>query len=117
MIIKVGGLEPLGPIGVYAYDKKVKVANTRLPSVGFRSYSRIFAVSLQVTGDVSNKPGGRVPLLSARPAVTLATLNEGCYQFRRLVNRGMIGVNSLPKTVTRQRRGCNLNPGPSAPAR
>jgi len=23
--------------------------------------------------------------------------------------------NSLPKTVTRQRRGCDLNPGPSAP--
>jgi len=22
-------------------------------------------------------------------------------------------VNSLPKTVTRQRRGCDLNPGPS----
>jgi len=26
-----------------------------------------------------------------------------------------MGVNSLPKTVTRQRRGCELNPGPSAP--
>jgi len=26
-----------------------------------------------------------------------------------------MGVNSLPKTVTRQRRGCDLNPGPSAP--
>jgi len=25
------------------------------------------------------------------------------------------GVNSLPKIVTRQRRGCDLNPGPSAP--
>jgi len=24
-------------------------------------------------------------------------------------------VNSLPKTVARQRRGCDLNPGPSAP--
>jgi len=24
-------------------------------------------------------------------------------------------VNSLPKTVTRQRRGCDLNPGPAAP--
>ena len=24
-------------------------------------------------------------------------------------------VNTLPKTATRQRRGCNLNPGPSAP--
>jgi len=26
-----------------------------------------------------------------------------------------MGVNSLPKTVTRQRRGCDLNPGPCAP--
>ena len=26
-----------------------------------------------------------------------------------------MGVNSLPKTVTRQRRGYDLNPGPSAP--
>jgi len=26
-----------------------------------------------------------------------------------------MGVNSLPKTVTRQRRDCYLNPGPSAP--
>ena len=25
-----------------------------------------------------------------------------------------MGVNSLPKTVTRQRRGCDLNPGPTA---
>ena len=26
-----------------------------------------------------------------------------------------MGVNSLRKTVARQRRGCDLNPGPSAP--
>jgi len=26
-----------------------------------------------------------------------------------------MGVNCLPKTVTRQRRGCDLNPGSSAP--
>jgi len=26
-----------------------------------------------------------------------------------------MGVNSLPKTVTQQRRVCDLNPGPSAP--
>ena len=24
-------------------------------------------------------------------------------------------MNSLPRTVTRQRRGCDLNPGPTAP--
>ena len=26
-----------------------------------------------------------------------------------------MGVNSLPKTVTRQRRDCDLNQGPAAP--
>jgi len=26
-----------------------------------------------------------------------------------------MGVNGLPRTVTRQRRGCDLNPGPTAP--
>ena len=26
-----------------------------------------------------------------------------------------MGVNSLRKTVTRHRRGCDLNPGPTAP--
>ena len=68
----------------------------------------------QPAGDESHKPGGRLPLLSARLAVTVATLKRaGCYQFRCLVNT--MGVNSLPKTVTRQRRGCDLNPGPSVP--
>ena len=32
-----------------------------------------------------------------------------------LGERGTIDVNSLPKSVTRQRRGCDLNPRPSAP--
>jgi len=40
---------------------------------------------------------------------------KGCYQFCCLVNRGTMGVNSLPKTDTRHRRDCDLNPGPSAP--
>jgi len=51
-------------------------------------------LSSQPAGDVSHKPGGRLPLLSARPAVTLATLkrvatnfllgelrHDGCEQF------------------------------------
>ena len=66
--------------------------------------------------DVNHKPNGRLPLLSAWPTVTPAILKEGCYQFCCLVNRGTMGVNSLPKTVTRQQRcDCNLNLGPSAP--
>jgi len=60
--------------------KKVKVAHTRLPSVGFRSWSQFLAVSLQVTY-VSHKPGGRLLLLSARPAVTSATLKRAATNF------------------------------------
>jgi len=35
----------------------------------------------QPEGDVSHKPGGRLPLLSARPAVTLATLKRAATNF------------------------------------
>jgi len=90
----------------------IKVAHTRLPS-GVPEL--IPVLGSQPEGDVSHKPGGRLPLLSARPAVIVATLKKGCYQFHCLVNRGTMGVNSLPKTVTGQRRGCDLNTDPSAP--
>jgi len=35
----------------------------------------------QPAGDVSHKPGGRLPLLSARPAVNLATLERAATSF------------------------------------
>ena len=35
----------------------------------------------QPVGDVNHKPGGRPPLLSARPAVTLATLKRAATNF------------------------------------
>ena len=35
----------------------------------------------QPAGDVSHKPGGRLPLLSARPAVTPATLKRAATKF------------------------------------
>ena len=35
----------------------------------------------QPAGDVIHKPGGRLPLLSARPAVTLATLKRAATNF------------------------------------
>jgi len=35
----------------------------------------------QPAGDVIHKPGGRLPLLSARPAVTLATLKRAATDF------------------------------------
>jgi len=60
---------------------------------------------------VNHKPDGRLPLLSARPAVTTATIKRAATNFYCLVNRGTMGVNSLPKTVTWQRHGCDLDPG------
>jgi len=63
----------------------------------------------QPAGDASHKPGGRLARSYPRNP------SEGCYQFCCLVNRGTMGVNSLPKTVTQQCRGCDLNPGPSVP--
>jgi len=38
-------------------------------------------LSSQPAGDVSHKPDGRLPLLSARPAVTPATLNRAATSF------------------------------------
>ena len=35
----------------------------------------------QPTGDLSHKPGGRLPLLLARPAVTPATLKRAATSF------------------------------------
>jgi len=35
----------------------------------------------QPAGDASHKPGGRLPLISARPAVTLATLKKAATNF------------------------------------
>jgi len=62
------------------------IAERRVPEL-------IPVLGSQPAGDVSHKPGGRLPLLSARLAVTLATLkrapvsvlgkqkHDGCKQF------------------------------------
>jgi len=42
----------------------------------FRVPELILVLGSQPAGDVSHKPGGRLPLLSARPAVTVATLKR-----------------------------------------
>ena len=49
--------------------KKVKAFPYSIPSVGPGADPGVQAVSLQVTV-ISHPPGGRLPLLSARPAVT-----------------------------------------------
>ena len=45
------------------------IAERRVPEL-------ILVLDSQPAGDVSHKPGGRLLLLSARPAVTLATLKR-----------------------------------------
>jgi len=54
--------------------KNVKVAYTRLPEL-------IPVLSSQPASDVSHKPDGRLPLLSARPAVIPATLKRAATNF------------------------------------
>jgi len=67
-----------------------KVAHARLPSVGFRSWSRFLVASLQVTWVINLVVGCHYFL----PGLQLPSW----YQFHCLVNRGMMGVNNLPKT-------------------
>ena len=60
--------------------KKIKVAHTRLSSER-RVPELIPGLGSQPAGGVSHKPGDRLPLLSARPAVTPATLKRAATYF------------------------------------
>ena len=61
----------------------------------------ILVIGSQPAVDVSHKPGGRLPLLL--PGLQLPPQPLRGLRLRLLL-----------KTVTRQRHGCDLNPGPSA---
>ena len=64
---------------LFVICKKVKVAHTRFTE---RTVPELIPVlGSQPAGDVSHKPGGRLPLLSARPAVTPATLKRAATNF------------------------------------
>ena len=97
----------LSRTGARQSGNKGKGSTYSLPSVGFRSWSRFLAVSLQVTWVINPAVGCHYfpPGLQLPPQPLRGLLH----------NRGAMGVNSLPKTVTRQRGDCDLNPGPSAP--
>jgi len=62
-----------------AYVKKLKVVHTTIAER--RVPELIPVLGSQPAGDVSHKPGDRLPLLSARPAVTLATLKMAATNF------------------------------------
>ena len=80
-----------------AWDAKpqfVLAANPRITAVRYKKskgnpYSitecrvpeLIPVLGSQPAGDVSHKPGGRLPLLSARPAVTLAAIKRAATNF------------------------------------
>jgi len=90
----------------------IKVAHNRLSSVGFRSLSRVLEVSLQVTRVINPavgchyfSPGLQLPSQPLRGLLPVSLLGEQKHD----------GCEQLPKTVTRQRRGYDLNSGTSAP--
>ena len=62
-------------------DKNVKVAHIQLPSDERRVPELIPVLGSQPAGDVRHKPGSRLPLLSARPAVTPATRKRAATNF------------------------------------
>jgi len=65
--------------GITISSKKVEVSHTRLPER--RVPELIPVLGSQLAGDVSHKPGGRLPLLSAWPGVTPATLKRAATNF------------------------------------
>jgi len=64
-------------------DYAGKGRGTRSPySIAERRVPELISVlGSQPAGDVSHKPGGNLPLLSARPAVTPATLKKAATSF------------------------------------
>ena len=63
-------------------DRTSVRGNGRPYSIAERRVPQLIPVlGSQPAGDVSHKPGGRLPLLSARAAVTLATLKRPATSF------------------------------------
>ena len=56
-------------ISLIVKDSPYSITERRVPE-------RIPVLGSQTAGDASHKPGGRLPLLSARPAVTPATFKR-----------------------------------------
>ena len=70
----IGGCVPGIPGGVDASGNPYPITERRVPEL-------IPVLGNQPAGDVSHKLGGRLPLLSARPAVTPATLKRAATNF------------------------------------
>jgi len=72
-----------GPLlGIPPISRCLAVNNGSPYSITERRVPELISVlGSQPAGDVSHKPGGRLPLLSARTAVTLATLKRAANSF------------------------------------
>ena len=62
------------PVSKDYQNSRYSITERRVPEL-------IPVLGSQPAGDASHKPGGRLPLLAARPAVTLATLNRAATNF------------------------------------
>ena len=69
------------PAGFVSVRSTLRVSFWSFPITERRVPELIPVLGSQPAGDVSHKPGGRLPLLSARPAVTLATLKRAASNF------------------------------------
>jgi len=65
---------PRSPSKVKGKGSPYSITERRVPEL-------IPVLGSQPAGDVSHKPGGRLPLLSAKPAVTLTTLKRAATIF------------------------------------
>ena len=63
------------------FSKSLKGKDSPYSTVERRVPELIPVLRSQPAGDVSHRPGGRLPLLSARPAVTPATLKKAATNF------------------------------------
>ena len=94
--------------------KSLKSKGSRYSITKCRVPELIPVLGSQPPGDASHKPGGRLPLLAVRPAVTLATLKRAATNFTACWTEAQQLWTVCLRLLHRQRRGCDLNPGPSA---
>jgi len=74
--VKLQGFRKKSSLGLHIKGKgsHYLITEHRVPEL-------IPVLGSQPAGDVSHKPGSRLPLLSARPAVTLATIKRAATNF------------------------------------
>jgi len=73
-VLEVELLPPTSRWQIKGKGSPYSIAESRVPQL-------IPVLGSQPAGDVNHKPGCRLPLLSARPAVTLATLKRAATNF------------------------------------